>query len=302
MPQWAGSSWYFLRYLDPMNDKEFVSREAERYWMPVDLYIGGAEHAVLHLLYARFWHKFLFDLGKVSHNEPFHKLVNQGLILGEDGEKMSKSRGNVVNPDDVIEQYGADSMRLYEMFMGPLERQKPWQTAGMEGQWRFLKRAWRVTVGDGVGDGEVGANNYLPLLDVTPPSGILTLHSPSVTHALERMVGVFEGGVQRQIILQLANVLQGIIAQKLLPSVDRNRRALAYELLLMNGAVRSIVRENQLHQLDNVIQMSRREGMVLMDNCLHDLYLRCQISYDVAIGNARHPDVVVRKRGAAEGD
>ena len=148
MPQWAGSSWYFLRYLDPHNDKQPWSREAENYWMPVDLYIGGAEHAVLHLLYARFWHKFLFDLGQVTHTEPFQKLVNQGLILGEDGEKMSKSRGNVVNPDDVVERYGADSMRLYEMFMGPLERMKPWQMAGIEGLWRFLNKAWRVTVGD----------------------------------------------------------------------------------------------------------------------------------------------------------
>ncbi len=148
MPQWAGSSWYFLRYLDPMNDLEPFSKDAEKYWMPVDLYIGGAEHAVLHLLYARFWHKFLFDLGLVSQTEPFYKLVNQGLILGEDGEKMSKSRGNVVNPDDVIKDYGADSMRLYEMFMGPLERQKPWQTAGIEGLWRFLNKVWRLTVGD----------------------------------------------------------------------------------------------------------------------------------------------------------
>jgi leucyl-tRNA synthetase len=165
MPQWAGSSWYFLRYLDPNNANEFVSKEAEQYWMPVDLYIGGAEHAVLHLLYARFWHKFLFDLGHVSSNEPFHKLVNQGLILGEDGEKMSKSRGNVVSPDDVIEQYGADAMRLYEMFMGPLDRQKPWQMTGMEGQWRFLKRAWRVTVGDG--------DDQMVLSDETPPAALL---------------------------------------------------------------------------------------------------------------------------------
>ncbi len=148
MPQWAGSSWYFLRYLDPDNDQAPFSKDAENYWMPVDLYIGGAEHAVLHLLYARFWHKFLFDMGYVSQTEPFAKLVNQGLILGEDGEKMSKSRGNVVNPDDVIERYGADSMRLYEMFMGPLERQKPWQTAGIEGLWRFLNKVWRLTVGD----------------------------------------------------------------------------------------------------------------------------------------------------------
>jgi leucyl-tRNA synthetase len=148
MPQWAGSSWYFLRYLDPRNNNVAFDREAESYWMPVDLYIGGAEHAVLHLLYARFWHKFLYDLGMVTHREPFAKLVNQGLILGEDGEKMSKSRGNVVNPDEVIEQYGADAMRLYEMFMGPLERQKPWQTAGIEGLWRFLNKVWRVSIGD----------------------------------------------------------------------------------------------------------------------------------------------------------
>jgi leucyl-tRNA synthetase len=148
MPQWAGSSWYFLRFLDPHNQSKPWSAEAEKYWMPVDLYIGGAEHAVLHLLYARFWHKVLFDLGHVSAPEPFQKLVNQGLILGEDGEKMSKSRGNVVNPDEVVESHGADSMRLYEMFMGPLERMKPWQTAGIEGLWRFLSRAWRVTVGD----------------------------------------------------------------------------------------------------------------------------------------------------------
>jgi leucyl-tRNA synthetase len=148
MPQWAGSSWYFLRFVDARNDKEPFSREAEKYWMPVDLYIGGAEHAVLHLLYSRFWHKFMYDIGLVSQTEPFRKLVNQGLILGEDGEKMSKSRGNVVNPDEVIERYGADSMRLYEMFMGPLERQKPWQTAGIEGLWRFLNKAWRAIIGD----------------------------------------------------------------------------------------------------------------------------------------------------------
>ncbi len=165
MPQWAGSSWYFLRYLDPHNDKAFCSPEIEKYWMPVDLYIGGAEHAVLHLLYARFWHKVLFDLGHVSTVEPFHKLVNQGMILGEDGEKMSKSRGNVVNPDDVIEEYGADAMRLYEMFMGPLERMKPWQTTGIEGQWRFLSRAWRVIVGDD--------RSSVTVVDREPPEALL---------------------------------------------------------------------------------------------------------------------------------
>jgi leucyl-tRNA synthetase len=148
MPQWAGSCWYFLRYLDPRNSEVFCSKEDEKYWMPVDLYIGGAEHAVLHLLYARFWYKFLYDIGAVNYKEPFQKLVNQGIILGENGEKMSKSLGNVVSPDVIIEEYGADAMRLYEMFMGPLERMKPWSTSGLEGQVRFLKKIWRYVIGE----------------------------------------------------------------------------------------------------------------------------------------------------------
>lgn len=153
MPQWAGSCWYYLRYCDPRNNERFVSKEAEAYWMGsggkpggVDLYVGGTEHAVLHLLYARFWHKVLFDLGYVSTPEPFQRLVNQGLILGEDSQKMSKSRGNVVNPDDVIAEYGADSLRLYEMFMGPLEQVKPWSMKGVEGVYRFLARVWRLVM------------------------------------------------------------------------------------------------------------------------------------------------------------
>ncbi|MEM5947040.1 leucine--tRNA ligase [Spirochaetia bacterium 38H-sp] len=145
MPQWAGSCWYYLRYLDPHNDKEFASKDKIEYWMPVDLYVGGAEHAVLHLLYARFWHKVLYDLGLVNTDEPFMRLVNQGMILGEDGEKMSKSRGNVVNPDDIIKEYGADSLRMYEMFMGPLEVTKPWSTKGLYGVHRFLTRVWRIS-------------------------------------------------------------------------------------------------------------------------------------------------------------
>jgi leucyl-tRNA synthetase len=176
MPQWAGSCWYYLRYCDPSNSERFISNEAESYWSGssvkvssvqcsveeesktenlklntensptgmVDLYVGGTEHAVLHLLYARFWHKVLHDLGHVSTNEPFQKLVNQGLILGEDGQKMSKSRGNVVNPDEVVNEYGADALRLYEMFMGPLEQVKPWQMKGVEGVSRFLARVWRI--------------------------------------------------------------------------------------------------------------------------------------------------------------
>jgi leucyl-tRNA synthetase len=171
MPQWAGSCWYYLRYLDAKNGSTFVGKEVEQYWMGsvaavydrrvgadtaplqkttpgVDLYVGGTEHAVLHLLYARFWHKVLFDLGHVSTPEPFFKLVNQGLILGEDGQKMSKSRGNVVNPDDVLGEYGADAFRLYEMFMGPLEMVKPWNTKGVEGVYRFLGRVWRLFIDD----------------------------------------------------------------------------------------------------------------------------------------------------------
>ena len=146
MPQWAGSCWYYLRYLDPDNNSQCWDPEKEKYWMPVDLYIGGAEHAVLHLLYSRFWHKLLYDLGYVSTKEPFKKLVNQGMILGEDGQKMSKSRGNVINPDKVVAGYGADSMRLYEMFMGPLEAMKPWSMQGVEGVHRFLQKAWRMVV------------------------------------------------------------------------------------------------------------------------------------------------------------
>jgi len=164
MPQWAGSCWYYLRYIDAQNQAAFCGSEAESYWMGtsplsggpdkkepkrgVDLYVGGTEHAVLHLLYARFWHKVLFDLGLVSTAEPFHKLVNQGLILGENGQKMSKSLGNVVNPDDILSEFGADSLRLYEMFMGPLEMVKPWSTKGVEGVYRFLGRVWRLLVDD----------------------------------------------------------------------------------------------------------------------------------------------------------
>ena len=148
MPQWAGSCWYFLRYIDPHNQEEPWSKEAENYWMPVDMYVGGAEHAVLHLLYSRFWHKVLYELGHVSTKEPFKKLVNQGMILGEGGQKMSKSLGNVINPDDVVQEHGADVLRMYEMFMGPLEKAKPWSMTGLEGIERFLRRVWRMILDD----------------------------------------------------------------------------------------------------------------------------------------------------------
>jgi leucyl-tRNA synthetase len=168
MPQWAGSCWYYLRYLDPKNPERPVSLEAERRWMPVDLYIGGAEHAVLHLLYARFWHKVLFDIGVVSTPEPFMKLVHQGTVLGEDGQKMSKSVGNVVNPDVMIDRYGADAMRLYEMFMGPLEAMKPWSAKGVEGISRFLDRVWRLVLDE---DGRVTVSD-----DTADPDATRVLH------------------------------------------------------------------------------------------------------------------------------
>jgi len=186
MPQWAGSCWYYLRFCDPRNDERFVGGEAERYWMSsdkpgsVDLYVGGTEHAVLHLLYARFWHKVLFDLGYLSKPEPFQRLVNQGIILGEDNQKMSKSRGNIVNPDDVIDQYGADAFRCYEMFMGPLEQMKPWSMRGVEGVARFLARVWRLFMDETqAGDWELSAR----IQDVAPDKA-----QQKVTHATIKKV------------------------------------------------------------------------------------------------------------------
>jgi leucyl-tRNA synthetase len=186
MPQWAGSCWYYLRFCDPQNDQLFVGEEAERYWMGgdepggIDLYVGGTEHAVLHLLYARFWHKVLFDLGYVSKPEPFQRLVNQGIILGEDNQKMSKSRGNIVNPDDVIDQYGADAFRCYERFMGPLEQMRPWSMRGVEGVARFLARVWRLFMTENqAGNWELSAK----IKDVSP-TGAQT----KITHATIKKV------------------------------------------------------------------------------------------------------------------
>ena len=187
MPQWAGSCWYYLRYCDARNAQRFVGSDAEKFWMGggkpggVDLYVGGTEHAVLHLLYARFWHKALFDLGHVSTPEPFQRLVNQGLILGEDGQKMSKSRGNVVNPDDVIAGYGADALRCYLMFMGPLEQSKPWSMNGVEGIARFLARVWRLAMEENqAGEWIVGAG----VQDIAPDKALA-----KVVHATIKKVG-----------------------------------------------------------------------------------------------------------------
>jgi leucyl-tRNA synthetase len=193
MPQWAGSCWYYLRFCDPQNDARFVGEKAERYWMGsdqpggVDLYVGGTEHAVLHLLYARFWHKVLFDLEYLSKSEPFQRLVNQGIILGEDNQKMSKSRGNIVTPDDVIAQFGADAFRCYEMFMGPLEQMKPWSMRGVEGVSRFLARVWRLIMNEN----QAGAWELSPALrDVHPTKAQQrTLHATikKVTQDIESL-------------------------------------------------------------------------------------------------------------------
>ena len=183
MPQWAGSCWYYLRYCDPRNEERFIGEEAARYWLGdgqpkpggVDLYVGGTEHAVLHLLYSRFWHMVLHDLGHLPTPEPFQRLVNQGIILGSDGQKMSKSRGNVVNPDEVIDDYGADAFRLYEMFMGPLEQMKPWSMKGVEGVYRFLARVWRLAM---VEDQEGNWQLCDALANIEPtPSQLRVLHA-----------------------------------------------------------------------------------------------------------------------------
>lgn len=184
MPGSAGSSWYFLRYIDPRNGMAPFDSQKEKHWLPVDLYLGGPEHAVGHLLYARFWMKVFFDLGIVSHDEPFQKLVHQGMILGEDGEKMSKSRGNVVTPDAVIDEYGADSLRLYEMFMGPLDKEKPWSMSAIDGVHRFLNRTWRVFVAT---DEQTGDSKECLVKDEEASSETLRLFHKTVRQVSENI-------------------------------------------------------------------------------------------------------------------
>jgi len=197
MPQWAGSCWYYLRYLDPNNEDRPWDTAVEKYWMPVDLYVGGVEHAVLHLLYSRFWHHVLHDLGLVSTREPYKKLFNQGMIQGEDGQKMSKSRGNVINPDDVIEEYGADSMRLYEMFMGPLDKSKPWSIKGLQGCARFSEKIWRIYNDTAKHSEQADAKETTQLLHQT---------IAKVTNDLENMR--FNTAISQMMIL--SNHLQGL--------------------------------------------------------------------------------------------
>ena len=218
MPQWAGSCWYYLRYLSPKNPAAPFERDEERRWMPVDLYIGGAEHAVLHLLYARFWHKVLFDIGLVSTPEPFMKLVHQGTVLGEDGQKMSKSVGNVVNPDDMIDQYGADAMRLYEMFMGPLEAMKPWSTKGVEGVSRFLDRVWRLVVDEG------GALSAALTVEAPDPKTLRAMHQ-----TIQKVTDDIEGLRFNTAIAQMM-----ILVNHLTPQERRSRAAVESLVLLLS--------------------------------------------------------------------
>jgi leucyl-tRNA synthetase len=218
MPQWAGSCWYYLRYLSPKNSAAPFDQEQERKWMPVDLYVGGAEHAVLHLLYARFWHKVLFDVGLVSTPEPFMKLVHQGTVLGEDGQKMSKSVGNVVNPDDMIDQYGADAMRLYEMFMGPLEAMKPWSIKGVEGVSRFLDRVWRLVV-------EESGERSAALSDDPPDEATLR----AVHQTIQKVTEDIEGLRFNTAIAQMM-----ILVNHLTPQERRSRAAVEALVLLLS--------------------------------------------------------------------
>jgi leucyl-tRNA synthetase len=231
MPQWAGSCWYYLRFCDPQNARRFVGEEAERFWMDgekpggVDLYVGGVEHAVLHLLYARFWHKVLFDLGHVSKPEPFQRLVNQGMILGEDGRKMSKRWGNVIDPLDVIEIYGADAFRCYEMFMGPLEQMKPWSMKGVEGVSRFLARVWRLIMEENQAGEWILSDE---VQDVAPDKSQL-----KVLHAtIKKVTGDIETLSFNTAISQMMILVNALIPQRGTPAKPVS--ALRTLLLLLN--------------------------------------------------------------------
>ncbi|MBH0331983.1 leucyl-tRNA synthetase [Brevibacillus brevis] len=194
MPQWAGSCWYFLRFIDPHNDKALADPDKLKEWLPIDIYIGGAEHAVLHLLYSRFWHKFLYDIGVVPTKEPFQKLFNQGMILGENNEKMSKSKGNVVNPDDIIDSHGADTLRMYEMFMGPLDASIAWSTKGLDGARRFLDRVYRLFVGD---NGELNEK----IVETSNVAGMERVYHQTVKKVTEDYEGLrFNTGISQLMV------------------------------------------------------------------------------------------------------
>jgi len=235
MPQWAGSCWYYLRFTDPNNTKNAWSKDSEKYWMPVDLYIGGQEHAVLHLLYARFWHHVLHDLGLVSTREPFKKLFNQGMIQGDDGTKMSKSRGNVINPEDIIEEYGADSMRLYEMFMGPLNKSKPWSTKGLQGCYRFVKKLWSIVIDDN------GSLSSRICDDKAPNKETLFLHHQTIKKIGEDIENLHFNTAVSQLMIY-CNHLQ---------KCDSISKKLIIELIIIIGPFVPHLSEELWHMLGN---------------------------------------------------
>ncbi|WP_298785341.1 leucine--tRNA ligase [uncultured Marinococcus sp.] len=242
MPQWAGSCWYFLRFTDPDNSEELASKEALEKWLPVDLYIGGAEHAVLHLLYARFWHKFLYDIGVVPTKEPFQRLYNQGMILGENNEKMSKSKGNVVNPDEIIRTHGADTLRLYEMFMGPLDASIAWSNSGLDGARRFLDRVWRLFVTD---EGAVRET----ILDEKAPESFARTYHQTVKKVTEEFTELrFNTGIsQLMVFVNEANKQETLPKQELkgfLQLLSAIAPHLAEELWSRLGEDRSISRSS----------------------------------------------------------
>jgi len=250
MPQWAGSSWYWLRFIDPKNDKELADQKKLKYWLPVDLYLGGAEHAVLHLLYARFWNMALYDIGAVPFEEPFAKLVNQGLILGEDGEKMSKSRGNVINPDDILSVHGADAFRMYEMFMGPLEQMKPWSTQGMIGIDRMLEKAWNLSIeikGDIVGEDAIeGDIRQCRLRDSVAAEVLLNKTIKKVGEDIEKMS--FNTAISAMMILlnkfQEDKNISNDVWKKFLLILSPFAPHLTEELWLKLGNKKSIFKES----------------------------------------------------------
>jgi len=226
MPQWAGSCWYYLRYIDPKNPNQICDPKLEKEWMPVGLYVGGAEHAVLHLLYSRFWHKILFDLGLVSTPEPFQKLIHQGLILGEDKRKITKSLGNVVNPDNVVEEFGADSLRLFEMFMGPFEMVKPWSTKGVEGVHRFLNRVWRLF--------HQGPDESFRVDDLEPTEAELKILHKSIDKVKQDIEGFsFNTAISQMMIL----------VNEITPSARRPRKVIETLLILLNPFAPHITEE-----------------------------------------------------------
>jgi len=277
MPGSAASSWYFLRYMDPKNKTRFCSVEAEKYWGQVDLYIGGAEHAVGHLLYSRFWQKFLFDQGLVSHKEPFKKLIHQGMILAENGEKMSKRKGNVVNPDKVIEEYGADTLRIYEMFLGPIEKSKPWQTSNIEGSYRFLAKLWKLVISE---DGQSLHENVVDADESQWPEKIKKLLHKSI-HLIEKDIEKLSMNTAVSKLMILLNEATSAFERKIPKSFLSTYTLMlapfaphiAEEIWKLLGNEKSLVRENWPTHNPKFLQEDEIQLIIQVNGKLRDKIL-----------------------------